>query len=312
MKTRKMLTATVTMMLLMLFAMPAGIFAQDEDIWDEPRAQWVRQRRQIDPEMIAQLLDGMAQEDPERARKLEALQKDDPDAFAKEMQSIMQEHMKKRMAQRNQGRDANDSDRRGQNRQGRSSRRTPTGAQPVTRTPGTRTSRRRTPASREEYLNWLSENFPDEAQKLQQMQQRNPGEQGPGGRRMALSMKKYYRAFEASKRNPELGEILKQDITLKDRRRELLRELQKTTDEDAKSALTAELSEVVGQRYNLIVIRKQIAYEELAKKLQELQKELEKNEAEVEKFKDQAFKDKHIKTRVEELTTQTEKLNWEE
>jgi hypothetical protein len=161
----------------------------------------------------------------------------------------------------------------------------------------------------EEFMVWLQQNFPDEAQTLQAAQQSSPEDYM---RRMGIMMKKYRRAFEASKTNPELAEVLKQDITLKHRRYELLRELRDTTDPAARERLTTELSDVVAQRYDLIVRRKQIAYEELSKRLEELQKEIQKNEADLDRYKNPDFKAEHVKARVEELTSHTDRFNWEE
>jgi len=69
---------------------------------------------------------------------------------------------------------------------------------------------------------------------------------------------------------------------------------------------------VVSQRYDLLVRRKRLAYEDLAKKLEELRKEVEAKEAEVAKWAEPDFKQEQVNNRVQELLSESEKFEWEE
>ena len=104
---------------------------------------------------------------------------------------------------------------------------------------------------------------------------------------------------------------MKQQMELKGKRAELLKQIKATTDEKQKKELTAELEQIVAQQFDLIVKRKQMGYEDLTKKLAELQKEVDQRKAEVEKWKGDDFKKQQVKQRVNELINETEKFEWE-
>ena len=130
-------------------------------------------------------------------------------------------------------------------------------------------------------------------------------------RAMGISGRKYRRIFETSKDNPQLAAVLKEQMTLKEKRAELLKQIKATTDDKQKKTLTGELEQVVSRQFDVIVKRKQIAYEDLTKKLEELKKEFDQKKAEVEKWKDADFKKLQVKQRVNELVSETEKFEWE-
>ena len=128
-------------------------------------------------------------------------------------------------------------------------------------------------------------------------------------RRLWLSKKQYGRIAEATRENPKLAKVLKEDLELKKKRDKLLGRIRAVSDEKKKKELTAQLEEIVGDRFDLIVRRKQIRYEQLRKKLEKLKKQVKQSEAEVEKWNE--LKDEKVKERLEELISQTEKFNWD-
>ncbi|MHC4213563.1 MAG: hypothetical protein ACYSWP_09350 [Planctomycetota bacterium] len=130
-------------------------------------------------------------------------------------------------------------------------------------------------------------------------------------KRRGMAMRKYHEIFEASKNNPALAEILKKDISLRRQRMKLTRQIRGSEDEDKKKALKTELEAVVGQRYDLLITRKQLEYEQLRKKLAQLKAELEKKQADVTKWQKPDFKTKSVKDRVEELTSGKRKFRWD-
>jgi len=160
----------------------------------------------------------------------------------------------------------------------------------------------------EEYAKWLKENFPDEASRLEGLKDKNPEQYM---RAMGITWKKYGRIYLSSKDNPQLTQVLKEQMALKDKRTSLLQQIKSTTDEKQKKAMTGELEQVVGQQFDLIVKRKQIAYEDMAKKLEGLKKEVDQRKAEVEKWKTKDFKNQQVKQRVNELLNETEKFEWD-
>lgn len=232
-------------------------------------------------EHLERMLDRIAEKDPEAAEKLRQLHEEDPDVFREEMREYMAEHSRKMMPGRSNNRERMRNPKHG----GR--------------------DRSRMQKRHEQYIEWLQENYPAEAAELAEVRDRNPQLYI---RRLTRSMKKYGKAAHASKDNPELAAVLREDIELKDQRNKILDEL-KTTDPDTKEALKVELNDVVNQRFDLIVKRKQVRHERLLKKLEELKKHVEKSEAEVETW--EQSKQEKVNARVEELLKESEKIQWD-
>ena len=88
-------------------------------------------------------------------------------------------------------------------------------------------------------------------------------------------------------------------------------ELRKTIQDEIEKTrgYRPELEQVVNQRFDLIVRKKQLKYEEMLKKLQKFQQEVETRQAELEKLQGQ--KDKAVTQRLEELVSDAEKVNWD-
>ena len=148
-----------------------------------------------------------------------------------------------------------------------------------------------------EYTEWLEKNYPEDAKKLAALKERDPNLYI---KRFRLSMDKYGRIFGA-RENPELCEVLKEDLELKEKADQLVRKIKSAGKEDEKKELTAQLEQVAGRRFNLIVRQKEIAYAQLLKRLEELKKKLVEDKAEVTKWKDAKFKEENVKKRVQEL-----------
>jgi len=85
------------------------------------------------------------------------------------------------------------------------------------------------------------------------------------------------------KRNPELAGVLKEDLDLIDQRDALLREIRQA-DENSRKRLIDDLHEVVSKRFDLIVRKKQLQYDELRRRLDRLRRDLENKEQELGKL----------------------------
>ena len=88
-----------------------------------------------------------------------------------------------------------------------------------------------------------------------------------------------------------------------------MKKIRGTTDDGEKQKLKGELEVLTGKRFDLIIKKKQLQYEDLLKKLEELKNSIKEREAEIETLKGK--KADHIKERVEELINNTEKIRWE-
>ena len=68
---------------------------------------------------------------------------------------------------------------------------------------------------------------------------------------------------------------------------------------------------VLNERFDVIVQRKQLEYEQLLKKLERLKQQVQKSEAQVNRWREPNFKDQSIKARVEELLSPGKDFKWD-
>jgi len=151
---------------------------------------------------------------------------------------------------------------------------------------------------RAEFLEWLQKAAPKVAEKLARLKETDTDTYA---KQYEIVRDKYRRIFEESKRNPELAEILLAEMELKERRELLLKEIKRTKGEKEKSKLMAQLKEVVSNEYDLVIRRKQIAYESLMRRIAQLQEELNKSREEIKIFQDPKIKEQNVEERMKEL-----------
>jgi hypothetical protein len=160
---------------------------------------------------------------------------------------------------------------------------------------------------RAEFLEWLQGAVPKVARDLAKLKDKDPDLYA---QKYELVKEKYRRIFDESKRNPELAEVLMAELELDERQEVLLKKIKATKSEKDKKKLMSQLEEVVGNKYDLIIRKKIIAYEFLLKRIEELQKEFNKSKDETEKWKDPKIKEQNVKERMEELTEPSRKFRW--
>ena len=158
------------------------------------------------------------------------------------------------------------------------------------------------------FLEWLGANLPEEAEELAKLKERNPDLYGE---RYETISKKYGRIYNESRRNPELEKVLIEDLRLQKRRDQLLGKINATTNQKEKGEMIEELEVVVGHRYDLIVRRKQIAYEWLHKRLEELQNRVKESRADIRRAQDAKVKAENVKKRTQELLEEKKGFNWD-
>jgi len=161
---------------------------------------------------------------------------------------------------------------------------------------------------RTEFLEWLEKNFSKEAQGLANLKEKEPDLYL---KKYEWAWRKYGRIFEEARRNPELAEVLVEDLKLQERRDELVRKIEASSSDKEKKQLAAQLEEVVASRFDLIVRRKQIAYEQLLKWLESLQRRLKVSRDELNKWTDDEFKAQNVDERIKDLTEGIPKFNWD-
>ena len=159
-----------------------------------------------------------------------------------------------------------------------------------------------------EYIVWLEKTDPEKAAKMRKLCEANPKLYHE---HVGSAYRRYGRVIEATKENPELAGAMKENIDSKKERDQLIRKIKSATSDDEKSALKAELKEVLGRRHDNIVKRKRIMYETLLKNLKNLEKRVKKNEAELKKYEDAAFKQDNIDKRLEKLLDKIDEFHWD-
>lgn len=257
-----------------------------------------RMFREFEPteEMINRFMDRLKETEPEKAEELAKLREKEPEKFKEEIKNVMRENFR-RMFREQRGRGQRGPEGRGE--------RGPEGRE---RGPRRGDMMARFAELQEKFLVWLKENYAEEAEKLAEIKEKNPELYE---RQLRLLWMKYGRIFMIAQENPELAEILKQQHGLNHQRDELMRKVGKAKDEKEKQKLVDELGEVLGKKFDLIVRRKQIAFEQLRERLQELEKQVKESEAKVERWQKAEFKQEQIKNRLAELVGKSEKFDWD-
>jgi len=159
-----------------------------------------------------------------------------------------------------------------------------------------------------DFVLWLKTNYPQEEKELDKLQEKDP--------QLYVKQYEHLRAkygyiFEAEQDNPELGAVLKEDFELKIRRDHLLARMRREKSDARRQAIGADLQEVVARRYDLIVRRKEIAYEHLLKKLEGLQALLKESKEEIVKSRDSKVRQENIRRRLETLTDDQKRFKWD-
>jgi hypothetical protein len=153
-----------------------------------------------------------------------------------------------------------------------------------------------------EFTDWLTKEYPKEAENLTKLKENEPKLYFE---KFDLIRNKYWRIFDEEKRNPELAEVLKEDLRLKDKRDDLVIRIKAAKNEKDKKKLLTELEEVVSKRYDLIVRQKEIAYERLLKWLEGLRNRVRESRDEIIKFQNKEVKAENVKKHIKDLTEES-------
>ncbi len=158
------------------------------------------------------------------------------------------------------------------------------------------------------FLEWLKNNYPAEEQALAKLKEANPQLYVTNSERL---LNQYGYIFDAASSSPELGNVLKEDLELKKRAVQLCKQIRNEKSDAKKQALGAELQDVLGRRYDLIVRSKEIGYEQLQKKLDELQKQVREGKDEITKWRDGKIKQENIRQRMKTLMDEKTRFKWD-
>lgn len=280
-----------------------------DDFWAEELA---RPEPQLPDDRIDQFLEQIRIQDPAKAEQLEKLRKENPDEFRKQIRTEFTNRFRQMRQQFERG--GRDRDRR------------PEGAPPeqmggpgqgpgISERPGQGTPggqpgygspwKDRIERMHNEFIAWLEKNYPVQAVEIKELREKKP-EEYIG--KMAELMRRYGPIIEAERNNPKLAAIMKEDIENQRLTDELIKQLRRAKGEE-KEKLVTELKILVARRFDLIMAKKQIQYDDLRKRLEELQKEVKNREGELDKLK--TNKDTVVQDRVKEIVSESEKVKWD-
>ena len=303
-KTYNPMTAICAICAVMFIAgMCSQAVAANEDVWGDKKGKKQGERR-ITEEQIKGIMRHIAENNPEKAEHLRQLREKNPQEFREQMRLIggWGDRNGKQQKGRGQGHDERTRAQRGGQSKGEKGKE---------RMPGRGMPGRgggfggRMAERHDEYVKWFKKEFPEKAQKMEALREKYPEKYM---KLMQGCQKKYSPIMKAQKSNPQLAKVLKEDILLRSQRDQLLKEL-RSADKKESKALKKELEEVVSSRFDIILKKKQLRYEEMLKRLQALEKKVNEQQAEVESLKDK--KNETIEQRIEELVGKTEKISWD-
>lgn len=158
----------------------------------------------------------------------------------------------------------------------------------------------------EEFVEWLKVNYPEQAAEFEKATQVNPER---AFRDLMPAMMKYRDIFETEKKNPELASLMKKDVDLLERQTEILAAAKNAQDQKAKDEITTELTTITEARFDLILKKRQMKFDELKERLAQLEKEINKQEADLEELSKQ--REVQIQKRVEELLSSDKEIKWD-
>ncbi|ARN56752.1 hypothetical protein [Sedimentisphaera salicampi] len=270
----------------------ASLLIAADEVFDEPDGgkQRGRMQKQQTGKMYNRMLEKIAEEDKARAEKLRTLREENPKEFHEEMKEMLKGKMG-----RPDFRGHDDHHRPGERRF----------------EPGERFRakfKERFAKRNDEFIEWLEENFPEEAEKMEKAFEADPNS---AFKNTAYIRNKYRRIFEIEKRHPEMAELMKNDLELKERRDQITKQLRSCEDEQEKKELKNELRDIVSMRFNVILEKRRLKLEDLKEKLKQIEKEINKQQNDLETLDDQ--RDSLIKSRMEELVEESkkQKVDWE-
>ncbi len=147
---------------------------------------------------------------------------------------------------------------------------------------------------------WLEKNFPQHADEMKA----NPA---PSTERIEELIKRYDPIIRAEKSNPPLAEAMKEDIKNQMQCDEILMDIP-YADEKGREALIKSLNDLLSKRFDLIVRKRELQYEQLYRRLERLQQELNKQKEEIDKLK--GAKEETVNERVKVLMDRADKADW--
>ncbi|MDH4202148.1 MAG: hypothetical protein OEV87_04580 [Phycisphaerae bacterium] len=157
----------------------------------------------------------------------------------------------------------------------------------------------------ETFLVWFKKQYPEDHEELIELRVTDPEKYV---QRSTDLMKVYEPIQRMEKYSSKLAGTMKKNLDLQKRRDALLLQI-RIASKEQQPELIEELGSVVSQRFDTIVVEKQLQYQWLRKRLNDLTKKVETRAKELESLNKN--KKKAVQDRMNELMERTEKVNWD-
>lgn len=248
---------------------PDSVEEKSDDIWNEFSFA-SEEDQQFTEKQIQEILEQLKKRDPQRAAQLDALKNKDTEEFIAAIRDEIRKHKKPSPEQPKQEKWKEELFRK-----------------------------------HEAFLVWFKKQYPQDHKELVELQIEDPEKYV----QRFMDLMKIYEPIQRMERlNQKLADTMKKNLELQKRRDALLLQI-RIASKDQQPKLVEELRNVVSQRFDTIVLEKQLQYEWLRKRLEDLTKKVEDRAKELESLNKN--KEQSVQNRVKELMERTEKVNWD-
>lgn len=286
---RRTYATQLVLLLATIVLLSCGVFSEAAEKKDKSNWPTELPKRKHDPSELSErdinrIMDRVKQVNPDKARKLATLRKEDPENFEAELKEMVRAGFREKT--------------RPQEELGAEEKFRPRGWDKDPK------ARKLINMRYDRHLEWLTENYPQEASRLSKLKENQPDVYAE---QMESSLRKYGGIALVAKNSPELAQVLKEDADLQEQADKLAEKIRTTSDQNEKEELVEQLEEVVVRRYDLRVRKKQIRHEQLLKQIEELEEKAKQSKADIKKSKKRKFKREYIQSTVDKLIGAEEK-----
>jgi hypothetical protein len=254
---------------------PKDAAAATKDIWEEVSFE-SEQEIDLTDSRLQRMLEEIRQSDPEKAKQMEKMLKEDPGQFAQMVRAEIRNALKPK---------AKPSD----------------ASQPAEKTTEWQEELQK---RHDAFMHWFLREYAADHAELIKVRDAEPEKYV----QRVMDMMTIYEPIQRAQRyNPALAAVMKQDIELQKQRDTLLLQIRKAVAEE-QHRLMKELETLVAARFDIIVQKKELQYESLRKRLDKLEMQLDQQALELESLKKN--KAQTVEDHLRELMSRSETISW--
>ncbi len=248
---------------------------------------------EIPQEFVDKLMAAIKEKNPDKAKELEALRQSDPAKFREQLMKIGPEEFKTIWDEGGYGYGGG----RGGPRGGDMGRSGPGGGPGGRGQDGYRGYQR----DNEEFLKFVRENFPQDANTLDKIdREKNPELYAMQFR----NLERYRRLYDRTQENPQMKDLLVQDYKLSREQFNILMKIRQTQNKTERARLSAELEKTLNDAYSVKVKIKEKDYEVLRARLDQLKELIDKSMSDLSKWQNPETQKAEVKKQLDFLLSE--------